>query len=436
LAELSGRETAARAVPEKTSSRGSAGLPHGAAPGSPVRVLLVENTVRGLGGSYESLFLTATHLDRTRFEPIVLFFQPNHFAQRLEAQGIRVLVEKPRQLWEKKSPAQGRGGLRARLPRAGLLGAARRRASGFFRLLVGGLPMAWTIHRILARERIGLLHTNNNLQRDAMMILAGLAAGVPVVAHERQLAPCSPLTSFLSRKVRTLICISEAVLEFTRTSGARTRDRRRIYNAIDLDAMRRVKPSLPPGPPRVGIVGRILPKKGQRVFIEAAARVHREIPAAKFFIIGGANAEDRAYEEELRALSARLGLDDALCWTGYLPDPLPTIASLDVIVHAAVEPEPFGRVIIESMALGRPLVATALGGPVEIIEDGVSGWLVPAADAQAIAERVLALLGDQDLARRTGAGALKRAADYGVEAYIRRIETVYDDALKIAVPVP
>ncbi|HVR74070.1 MAG TPA: glycosyltransferase family 4 protein [Planctomycetota bacterium] len=417
-------------------SRGSAGLPHAAAPVSPVRVLLVENTVRGLGGSYESLFLTATHLDRKRFEPIVLFFQPNHFAQRLEAEGIRVLVEKSRQFWEKESHGRRTGRLRAGLPRAGLLGAARRRAAAFFRLLAGGIPMAWTIHRILARERIGLLHTNNNLQRDAMTILAGLAAGIPVVAHERQLTPCSPLTGFLSRKVRTLICISEAVLEFTRTSGARTRDCRRIYNAIDLDAMKRVKPSLPPGPPRVGIVGRILPKKGHRIFIEAAARVHQAFQAAKFFIIGAANAEDRAYEDELRSLATGLGLDDVLCWTGYLADPLPTIASLDVVVHAAVEPEPFGRVIIESMALGRPLVATALGGPVEIIQDGVSGWLVPAGDAPVIAERVLALLRDQDLARRTGSGALKRAVDFGVEAYIRQIETVYDDALRISGSVP
>ena len=95
MAELRGREAAARALPEKKPSRGSAALPHAALPGSPVRVLLVENTVRGLGGSYESLFLTATHLDRKRFEPVVLFFQPNHFAQRLEAQGIQTGIYYP-----------------------------------------------------------------------------------------------------------------------------------------------------------------------------------------------------------------------------------------------------------------------------------------------------------------------------------------------------
>ena len=410
--------------------------PTAGSPTRPRRVLLVENTVKGLGGSYESLFVTASSLDKARFEPIPLFFQPNHFVGKLEALGIRVLLAKSAHFWEKKHYIEKSSQVRSRLPRRGLAGALRRRVVAFLRAILGGIPMAWSVYRVLRRERIDILHSNNNLQRDSMVILAGLLAGVPVVAHERQLTMCSMLARIVSSRVRTLVCISGTVLEFAKTSGARTTDRRCIYNAVDVKALGAVQPRLPPGPARVGIVGRILPKKGQRFFIEAAARVREKFPNAEFYIIGEAMEDGRSYEEELRALVDSLSLGSSLHWTGYLDEPLPLVASLDVVVHAAVEPEPFGRVIIEALALGRPIVATALGGPVEIIEDRVSGFLVPPEDAPAIAEKVLALLEDRELGTRMKAAALRRAESFGIDSYVPRIEAVYDDALRLSNPRP
>ncbi len=393
-------------------------------------MLLVENTVRGLGGSYESLFVTASSLDRTRFEPVVLFFQANHFVERLRTLGISVIIARSRQFWEQASYIEKSARIRASLPRRGWLGTVRRRSVALVRAIVGGIPMAWTVYRILKRERIALLHTNNSLARDSMSILAGVLARVPVVAHERQLAPCSLFARVVSRRVKTLICISDAVLEFTKTSGARTVDRRRIYNAIDVAALRAIRPALPPGPLRVGIVGRIMPKKGQRFFLEAAAIVREKFPETEFYIVGQATGEDRSYEEEILALSRRLGLEAFVKWTGYLEEPFALMASLTVVVHAAIDPEPFGRVIIEAMALGRAVVATVLGGPAEIIEDGQSGFLVPPGDGRAIAEKIVALLEDQELAARVAAGALRRVEAFGVASYIRQVECAYADALR------
>lgn len=396
----------------------------------PYRILLVENTVRGLGGSYESLFVTAKGLDRQRFEPVVLFFQPNHFAEKLKEIGVSVLLRSSKHFWETEGYIRSTQKARSRLPRRGVVGTARKHIVSGLRALVGGVPMAWTVYRILQKEKIDILHTNNNLQRDSMVILSGLAAGVPVVAHERQLAKCSAFARFLSRKVRTLICISDVVLDFTQTSGAQPRDRRRIHNALDLDSFRAVKPALPPGPPRIGIVGRIMPKKGQKYFIQAAALIRERFSDTEFYVIGEATEAYRDYEEELRALSSSLGLGSSLKWTGYLPDPLGIMASLDVIVHAAIEPEPFGRVIMESLALGCPVIATRLGGPIEIIEDGVSGFLVSPEDPKAIAQQAIALLEDRTLAAAVKEAALLRAKErFGLESYIRQIETVYEDAL-------
>ena len=80
----------------------SPSVPAAAAAAGLRRVLLVENTVRGLGGSYESLYLTAKGLDRSRFEPVALFFQENHFAEKLRAAGIQVVIEKSRRFWERE----------------------------------------------------------------------------------------------------------------------------------------------------------------------------------------------------------------------------------------------------------------------------------------------------------------------------------------------
>ncbi len=401
----------------------------------PRRVLLVENTIRGFGGSYESLFVTARGLHRDRFEPVVLFFQENHFAEKLKALGIQVLIKRSPHFWEQEKYILRTEGVRSRLPRKGLLRSVRKGLVGILRAVIGGLPMTWAVFKVLRREKIDILHTNNNLQRDMTAILAGILARVPIVCHQRQLGPCSAFASLLSRKVRVLICISDAVLESTRATGGRARRSIRVHNALDLEEFLSVKPSLPPGPPRVGIMGRIMPKKGQRCFVEAAALVREKFPEAEFYIIGQSVGESRAYEEEVRELSRRLGIESSVKWTGYLADPLPLVASLDAVIHAAVEPEPFGRVIMEAMALGRPVVATNLGGPVEIIEDGVSGFLVKAGDPLAMAEKITALLGDPALREKLRANALSQARErFGIEPYIRRIEDAYEEALTDRAP--
>ena len=396
----------------------------------PARILLVENTVRGLGGSYESLLLTAKGLPRDRFEPVVLFFQESHFARKLRDLGIRVILAKSRRFWETETYKKKTEKVRGALPRKGLLGRMRRTVVAFLRGLLGGVPMAWTVWRTIRREKIDLLHSNNNLERDVMVILGGVLARVPIVAHERQLVPCSFLASRLSRRVHTLVSISDAVHDFTLSSGASPNRRVRIHNGIDLSALEGVRPELSAGPRRVGIIGRIMPRKGQKFFLEAVSRLRREFPDLEAYVIGRATAEDAPYEEELRELGRRLAIDDCLRWTGYRDEPLGLMASLDVAVHAAIEPEPFGRVILESLALRVPMVATALGGPLEIIEDGISGYLVPAKDPDALAGRVGDLLRDRSLADRMRAEGRRRVEErFGLEPYIQSIVDVYDQAL-------
>src|SRR5688572_21747506 len=129
-------------------------------PRRPARILLVENTVRGFGGSYESLFLTAKGLPRDRFEPVVLFFQESHFARKLRDLGIHVIVGKSRRFWETEGYKKRTEKVRGALPRKGFLGQARKTGVAFLRGLLGGIPMAWTVWRTIRREGIDILHSN------------------------------------------------------------------------------------------------------------------------------------------------------------------------------------------------------------------------------------------------------------------------------------
>jgi glycosyltransferase involved in cell wall biosynthesis len=189
------------------------------------------------------------------------------------------------------------------------------------------------------------------------------------------------------------------------------------------------------------MVGRITPWKGQHVFIEAFARAFADgdergliVGDALFADSGGPEA---AYAAGLRHQAEHLGVADRLTFTGFVDDVPSLLATVDLVVHASVEPEPFGLVVIEAMAAGRALIASAAGGPLEIVDDGVDGVLVAPGDVAALADAMRALADDPDRRAALGAAArraiLDRAhhhvgAGYRPEDVARSVATAWADA--------
>lgn len=164
--------------------------------------------------------------------------------------------------------------------------------------------------------------------------------------------------------------------------------------------------------PLVGIVGRLQEWKGQGVFLQAASQVAQSFPSVIFLVVGGAILGwEGDYPDQLRRLAKELGIEHRVHFVGHQDDVYPWFDALDVVVHASFG-EPFGLVLIEAMALGKPVVATAAGGPVDIIEDGVSGILVPPGDHGAMAAAVTKLLEDEQLRAELGAEASVRADEF------------------------
>lgn len=165
----------------------------------------------------------------------------------------------------------------------------------------------------------------------------------------------------------------------------------------------------------VGIVGRLQPGKGQKVFLQAAAQIARRHPEVRFAVVGGAVLGwEGDYPQQLQRMAEDLGIADIVHFAGHQDDVYPWFDVMDVVVHASFG-ESFGLVLVEAMALGKPLVATAAGGPLEIVEDGVSGLLVPPGDEKALAGAVEQILDDPTLAASLASAARRRADTFSSE---------------------
>jgi len=180
-----------------------------------------------------------------------------------------------------------------------------------------------------------------------------------------------------------------------------------------------------------GLFGRIVAWKGVREFVLAAAQVLIDHPGARAFIVGSAPHPEDSYAREVTRLISELGLKARICMTGYRQKVVPLMGLMDVIVHASTRPEPFGMVVIEGMALEKPVVATAAGGPLDIVVPEETGLLVPPGDSQSLARAISTLLKGSSRRQEMGKRGRQRVeALFSHQASARKIENIYADLLK------
>lgn len=182
----------------------------------------------------------------------------------------------------------------------------------------------------------------------------------------------------------------------------------------------------------IGIVGRITPLKGHTYFIKAAAKVSRVIPKLRILIVGDVPPEKGGYKEQLKLLIARLGLERFVEFLGQRDDIPEVFHNLDLLVLATTQPEAFGRVIIEASASGVPVVATRVGGVVDIIEDGLNGILVPPEDVAAMSEAIIKLLKDRKCAFYMAKEARKKVEkNFSLEQMVEKNISLYEEAINL-----
>jgi glycosyltransferase involved in cell wall biosynthesis len=397
--------------------------------GRSIRVLFFDHTAT-LGGGEIALLNLVRHLDPKRVKPVVVLGADGPLAERLRREvNTYILPLSPRLAALKKDT----------------LGIAT-----LFRIreVISILAYVRRLVLFIRKHKINLIHTNS-LKADIIGGIAGRLSRCPVVWHVRDRVEDDYLPGSVVRIFRLLcrvvptyvIANSVATLE---TLHLRTRRySSSIPSGVDLhhrtsvvhDGTHTTVPSASDRRDlkvfRIGLIGRISPWKGQHIFLQAAEQVHNRFPNARFVIIGAALFGEDKYDQEVRQIPARLGIEDVVEFTGFRGDVQQAICELDLVVHASTTGEPFGQVIIEGMAAGKPVVATDGGGVPEIVENGKTGILVPMGDAQAMAAAICQILADPTQAKTMGARARQRVKDhFTVEETARRIQAVYEEIFR------
>ncbi len=303
------------------------------------------------------------------------------------------------------------------------------------------------VHRAARRHCAQVVHANS-IRAGIVLGLARLRPAATVV-HVRDCLPASAVSSATMRLIAATATSVVANSRYTAAAvqaaapSARTEV---VYNAVDLERWdpdridrARVRAGLGVAGTRevlLGVVAQLSPWKGQDTAIEALRLLHEEGLDAHLLLIGSAKFvaratrfDNEAYVAELRARIADAGLEDRVSWLGEREDVPELVRALDVLLLPSSE-EPFGRALIEAMAMRVPVLATRIGGPPEIIEDGREGYLLAPRDPAAWARAIRRMAESPDRGAAMGAAGRRRVEQaFTVEHHVAAMLDVYERAL-------
>jgi glycosyltransferase involved in cell wall biosynthesis len=292
-------------------------------------------------------------------------------------------------------------------------------------------------------EAPDIIHANS-IRAGLVMSVATIRLDVPVVWHVHDLLPRHPLSTAIrlfaatSRRNR-IVAVSRAVANrFQGQLTHRFRGRvETIYNAVDIErfypdpqSRKEIRRALGIDAAKViGIVGQLTPRKGQLELIEAFAETSREFPDTVLLIVGEPIFNrDAEYAKSLADAAKASGVADRVLFLGQREDTPAIMRALDLLVVNS-STEPFGLTVIEAMASGVPVLATAVDGIKEIVRHGETGWLVKARNHDSLVKGMLTLLRDQSLRDQLGGQGRREAiARFSIKRFVGEVEQLYDVA--------
>jgi len=369
----------------------------------PRRVLYVNSWSSAHGGSSTSLIDVVTHLDPARYRPVVMCPTEGELPERLREIGIPAVVR----------------------------GIHRPTREELHRFLFE-VPLHW---RWLRAEGIDLVHGNTSASRRSI-VQATVSAGLPYIQHVRNVAR-NPASNYGYQVADRIVCNSDATAAVFKEEPTLCGKTLTIYNAVDLSQYdqaadtRRDELGIDASRPVVGFVGQIVPRKGVTTLIRAMSAIATAVPEALLVIVGCPPPDETAYDNECRRLVAELGLGDRVRFMGYRRDVPAFMRTFDVFA-LPTRSEPFGKVVIEAMAAGCPVVATRVGGIPEIVTNPDLGTLIAPDDPTALADAVIAYLtqpGRRADVARNGVASVR--ARFGMAAMLNNLQALYDDVLHV-----
>ncbi|BBL58709.1 glycosyltransferase family 4 protein [Methylomonas koyamae] len=401
----------------------------------PKRILFVENGI-GYGGAIICLRHLARNLDRELFLPMVITGRTGPQYEEIAQDALWKHIPDHHfdaVAWRNKlKTATSLNKIPAFNFIANQIIA---RADDIFNFLPFFISLLWTAWRFEA----DLIHANNDPVCNRAALLVAKTLGIPSICHIRSNpVPFKaakifyrlpdffiPVSNWVADRMRELLGIPDAKMQV-------------VYDGINLDQLDlnadgrlfRQKYHIPEDAYVVGLVGLLIPWKGQDLFIDAAKILKEKIPNLKMPIIGGTPDDCIEYENRLRERVTTEDLESTIVFTGHTDKMEAVYNGLDIVVSASTDPEPLGTVVIESMAMGRPVVGPNHGGAAEMLEERTTGLLFKAKDHRDFCDAVLRVFNDNSLADQLGKNAKQKAFEmFAIKSHTKKVQMIYREIL-------
>jgi glycosyltransferase involved in cell wall biosynthesis len=374
-----------------------------------LKILCVDQTGE-LGGGELSMFAEITHMPHAAS---VLLFEDGPFREML-----------------------GKAGIPVQVITASDTALTVRREDGPLAVLRALPAVIQLVRKVTAEARLHDVIYANSQKAFVVGAFASALSGRPLVWRLRDVLDASHFSPVL-RKIAVLLAnwkASRVIVNSIATGkafaavGGNASKISVAYPGIDEapflavppEAIANLRAELGSGDAKlIGVFGRLAAWKGQAVFIDAIARR----PDVVGVIVGAALFGEEAYAEELHRQAQRLGIADRIRFLGFRKDIPALMRSMDVVVHSSIAPEPFGRVVVEGMLSGNPVIGSAAGGVLEILDHGKTGWLFEPGNADALAGTLAQLLENPaQTAAIAQAGQAHACATFTVEATVKQID--------------
>lgn len=392
-------------------------------------ILFIDQAV-SFGGSLVVLGALVGSLDRGRFKPVVITEVQNELAGHyIGGDVVKLRVNHVMNYHDREI-------IKKKISKSNLL-------PGFFKKIILRLVVLadlflnsiyiLRIARIIRRYSVDIVHMNNGFG-NTEAILASRLTGTRVLIHLHGFGKIYKMTSRLIPNISRFIAISYFIKNSAVNNGIPENMVEVVHNPViphpvekyKIDELKK-RYGLKDDDWIFGIVGRVIPWKGQLEFLKAAKHVLRQFPNAKAVIVGDKSDGDADYYNHIKDFVRQEGIEERVVFTGYIQDIHPVYEILDVLVHTSIEPEPFGLVITEALSHETPVICSDLGAPKELIKDGIDGFIVDPFNESLLADRIKELLQNKGLRRKMGkAGKDRIMNEFNIDKFIHEFEAVYD----------
>lgn len=286
------------------------------------------------------------------------------------------------------------------------------------------------IIRIVKKHDAHLIHCNTGLTLEGLS--AARLLNVPCVVHMRGFPSGSKHEKSLIPSVSHFIAVSNAVKDALCINGVLHHNVSTVYDPVSFNpntessSVIREQLGVKDDEIAIGNFGRIVPWKGQSEFIDAVLEVLKSNDKIKAFIIGDESDSSSSYFDLVKKKVNDSKYSNNFVFTGFIEDVEPYYSAMDIVVHSSIEPEPFGMVVTEAMAAGKAVIATAAGGPVEIITNEYDGLLVSLGNIKDMSDAIKCLCSDEVKREYLATNAKITAnARFGIYDHVSKVESIY-----------